>query len=69
MFFLHVECHPYYQQVALKNRIAPYGTKIECWYPTGYADVGPLNEPLHKNKLKSWATGGMDYLWHCKIAT
>ena len=30
---LQVECHPYYQQEALKCRIAPYGTVIESWYP------------------------------------
>ena len=43
---LQVECHPYYQQTALKERIAPYGMKIESWYPLGHADEGLLNEPL-----------------------
>ena len=43
---LQVECHPYYQQEALKCRIAPYGTVIESWYPLGHGDVGLLNEPL-----------------------
>ncbi len=43
---LQVECHPYYQQTVLKERIEPYGTKIECWYPLGHADAGLMNEPL-----------------------
>ena len=43
---LQVECHPYYQQMELKKRISPYGTKLECWYPIGHADAGLLNEPL-----------------------
>ena len=30
---LQVECHPYYQQNALKKRIEKYGTVIESWYP------------------------------------
>ena len=43
---LQVECHPYYQQNALKQRIAPYGIKIESWYPLGHADTNLLNEPV-----------------------
>jgi diketogulonate reductase-like aldo/keto reductase len=43
---LQVECHPYYQQAALKTRIAPYGTAIECWYPIGHGDRGLLQEPV-----------------------
>lgn len=43
---LQVECHPYYQQTALKKRIEDYGTKIESWYPLGHADNGLLSEPL-----------------------
>ena len=43
---LQVECHPYYQQDALKARLAPYGTAIESWYPIGHGDRGLLSEPL-----------------------
>lgn len=43
---LQVECHPYYQQNALKQRIASYGIKIESWYPLGHADTNLLNEPV-----------------------
>ena len=39
---LQVECHPFYQQRALKERVAKYGTAIECWYPLGHADAGLL---------------------------
>ncbi len=43
---LQVECHPYYQQHALKERVAPYGTVIESWYPLGHGDPALLAEPL-----------------------
>lgn len=43
---LQVECHPYYQQNALKDRIKDYGTKIESWYPLGHGDAGLLNDPV-----------------------
>lgn len=43
---LQVECHPYYAQHALRDRLAPYGTAIECWYPLGHGDSGLLGEPV-----------------------
>ena len=43
---LQVECHPYYQQNALKNRIASYGTKIESWYPLGHGDHVLMEESV-----------------------
>ena len=43
---LQVECHPYYQQNELKERIAAYGIKVESWYPLGHADAGLMNEPF-----------------------
>jgi diketogulonate reductase-like aldo/keto reductase len=43
---LQVECHQYYQQNALKERIAPYGTVIESWYPLGHGNEALLNEAL-----------------------
>ncbi|MDO4899188.1 aldo/keto reductase [Actinomyces sp.] len=41
-----VECHPYYPQDELRERMAPYGTLIESWYPLGHGDAGLLDEPL-----------------------
>ena len=43
---LQVECHPYYQQEALKKRIAAYGTIIESWYPLGHGDAGLMGEEI-----------------------
>lgn len=43
---LQVECHPYYPQHKLKERIAPYGITIESWYPLGHGDAGLLSEPV-----------------------
>lgn len=43
---LQVECHPYYQQNALKKRIEKYGTVIESWYPIGHGDKALLSEPV-----------------------
>lgn len=41
-----VECHPYYAQNRLRERMAPYGTIIESWYPLGHGNSGLLSEPL-----------------------
>lgn len=47
---LQVECHPYYQQNALKKRIEKYGTVIESWYPIGHGDKGLINERLSSQR-------------------
>ena len=51
---LQVECHPYYQQDALKKRIAPYGTIIESWYPLGHGDSGLLGENVFSKLGKKY---------------
>lgn len=63
---LQVECHPYYQQNALKQRIAPYGTKIECWYPLGHADTQLLQEPLFTSLAQKYGKSNAQIIlrWH-----
>ena len=63
---LQVECHPYYQQEALKCRIAPYGTVIESWYPLGHGDVGLLNEPLFNRLAQKYGKTSAQIIlrWH-----
>lgn len=63
---LQVECHPYYQQAALKERIAPYGMKIESWYPLGHADEGLLNEPLFTQLGQKYGKSNAQIIlrWH-----
>ncbi len=51
---LQVECHPYYQQDALKKRIAPYGTIIESWYPLGHGDSDLLGEKVFSKLGKKY---------------
>lgn len=43
---MQVELHPYYQQGALKEKMAQYGTKFESWYPLGHGDAKLLNESI-----------------------
>ena len=63
---LQVECHPYYQQTALKARVAPYGTAIECWYPIGHGDSGLLGEPVFAELGKKYGKSSVQIIlrWH-----
>lgn len=63
---LQVECHPYYQQNSLKKSIAPYGTKIEGWFPLGHADAGLLNEPLFAQLAQKYGKKNAQIIlrWH-----
>ncbi|MFV0479797.1 MAG: aldo/keto reductase [Anaerorhabdus sp.] len=63
---LQVECHPYYQQEQLKNRIKEYGTIIESWYPIGHADKDLINEPIFTSLAKKYNKSNVQVIlrWH-----
>ncbi|MCD8309306.1 MAG: aldo/keto reductase [Clostridia bacterium] len=63
---LQVECHPYYQQDSLKERLAPYGTKIESWYPIGHGDKTLINEPLFTKLAVKYGKTNVQIIlrWH-----
>lgn len=68
---LQVECHPYYQQGELKRRIAPYGTKLEAWYPLGHGDAGLLAEPLFAKLGEKYGKSSVQVIlrWHIQEGT
>lgn len=63
---LQVECHPYYPQNALKQRLAPYGTVLESWYPLGHSDKGLINEPIFTKLAKKYHKSNVQIIlrWH-----
>ena len=63
---LQVECHPYYQQNALKDRLAPYGTVIESWYPIGHGDKGLINESVFSKLAEKYGKSNVQIIlrWH-----
>ena len=40
---LQVECHPYSQQRVMRQKIAPEGMALECWYPLGGRGEGGID--------------------------
>lgn len=63
---LQVECHPYYQQDALKERIQKYGTIIESWYPIGHGDKNLINEPIFTTLAQKYNKTNVQIIlrWH-----
>src|SRR5574344_1204678 len=63
---LQVECHPYFQQRELKQRIAPYGTALECWYPIGHGDSGLINAKLFTQLAAKYHKSNVQIIlrWH-----
>jgi diketogulonate reductase-like aldo/keto reductase len=63
---LQVECHPYYQQNALKKRIAPYGMAVESWYPIGHGDKSLMEEPVFAELAKKYGRTNVQIIlrWH-----
>lgn len=63
---LQVECHPYYGQRELINRITPYRTAIECWHPIGHGDSGLINEPVFSRLGEKYGKSNVQVIlrWH-----
>lgn len=63
---LQVECHPYYQQNALKERIAKYGTVIESWYPIGHGDKRLIGEAVFSRLAGKYGKSNVQIIlrWH-----
>ena len=68
---LQVECHPYYQQKKLKERISKYGTVIESWYPIGHGDKNLLNEPVFTELAEKYGKNNVQIIlrWHIQEGT
>lgn len=68
---LQVECHPYYQQNALKKRVEKYGTVLEAWYPIGHGDKNLINEPLFTELSKKYGKTNVQIIlrWHIQEGT
>ena len=63
---MQVELHPYYQQNDLKEKLKPYGTKLESWYPLGHGDAGLINEPIFTELAKKYGKTNVQIIlrWH-----
>lgn len=63
---IQVESHPYFQQAALKERVKPYGTRMEHWFPLGHGDPGLINEPVFTELGKKYGKSNVQIIlrWH-----
>ena len=68
---LQVELHPYFQQNALKERVASCGTVLEAWYPLGHGDAGLLNEPVFAQLARKYGKTNAQIIlrWHIQEGT
>ncbi|MCO5216852.1 MAG: aldo/keto reductase, partial [Thermomicrobiales bacterium] len=63
------ETHPYYQQLALKERIAPYGIVLESWYPLGHGDPELLGEQVFTEIGSKYGKTNAQVIlrWHTQV--
>lgn len=66
---IQVEGHPYFQQAALKERVAPYGTRMEHWFPLGHGDANLINEPVFTELGKKYGKSNVQIIlrWHIQM--
>ena len=63
---LQVECHPYWNQDDLRNKVKSYGTIIESWYPIGHGDKDLINQEIFSKLGKKYKKTNVQIIlrWH-----
>lgn len=66
---LQVEGHPYFQQEALRERVKPYGTRMEHWFPLGHGDPKLINEPVFTELAEKYGKSNVQIIlrWHIQM--
>lgn len=65
---LQIECHPYAQRLAIREKVKPYGIHITCWFPLGGAmsKGALLKDPTIMNIAKAYGKTPAQVIlrWH-----
>ena len=63
---LQVECHPFWNQDDLRNKVKSYGTIIESWYPIGHGDKDLINQEIFSKLAKKYNKTNVQIIlrWH-----
>ena len=63
---IQVECHPYFPQHELKQRMAEFGTVLESWYPLGHGDLQLINELIFAKLAQKYGKTNVQIIlrWH-----
>ena len=63
---LQVECHPYWNQDDLRNKVKSYGTIIESWFPIGHGDKDLINHEIFSKLAKKYNKTNVQIIlrWH-----
>lgn len=66
---VQVEAHPYANQTALKEFLAPYNTKVMAWFPLGHGDKSLLNEQLFSDLAAKYHKTNVQIIlrWHTQV--
>ena len=63
---LQIECHPYWNQDDIRNKVKSYGTIIESWYPIGHGDKDLINQEIFGKLAKKYNKTNVQIIlrWH-----
>lgn len=66
-----LECHPYYQQKALKESMKQFDCVLEAWYPIGHGDEALINEPVFTRLAEKYGKSNVQIIlrWHIQEGT
>ena len=63
---LQIECHPYWNQDDIRNKVKSYGTIIESWYPIGHGDKTLIDNEVFSKLGKKYNKTNVQIIlrWH-----
>lgn len=61
-----IECHPYFQEHAIRELLKKYGIQVECYYPVGHGDKKLMEEPVLRAMADKYGKSVVQVIlrWH-----
>lgn len=61
-----IECHPYFQEHAIRELLKKYKIQVECYYPVGHGDKKLMEEPVLKDLAEKYNKSVVQIIlrWH-----
>lgn len=61
-----IECHPYFQEHAIRELLGKYKIQVECYYPVGHGDKKLMAEPVLTNLADKYHKSVVQIIlrWH-----
>ncbi|KRK94459.1 oxidoreductase [Levilactobacillus acidifarinae DSM 19394] len=66
---IQAEAHPYFTQDAVRQMVAPFGTRLMAWFPLGHGDKNLVNESIFTELAQKYHKSNAQIIlrWHTQM--